>query len=163
MKDNYYYWASYRRKMLDLLLEKYKDLYTGKILDIGGRDRGRFKKPKDKVEKWIFADINEKHEPDMVLDVMNMNSIEEASIDVVNAIELFEHVQDVDKGLKECYRVLKYSGTLIISSPFLIHIHADPFDFQRWTYHQWKKKLEEIGFVVMKVIIMGRFSLIFLK
>ncbi|MFX1384255.1 MAG: methyltransferase domain-containing protein [Promethearchaeota archaeon] len=157
MKDNYYYWASYRRKMLDLLQERYKDLYMGIVLDIGGRDRGQFKKPKDKVEKWIFADINENHKPDMVLDVMNMNSIDEGCIDVVNAIELFEHVKDVDKGLKECFRVLKYGGKLILSSPFLIHLHADPFDFQRFTYLQWKKKLENVGFEVLNIIIMGRY------
>ena len=93
----YYFWASYRRKILDELLEKNKHYYKGIVLDIGGRDRGKFKKPKDKVKKWIFADIEEKHKPDIVLDVANMKDIKDESIDIINAIELFEHVEKIEK------------------------------------------------------------------
>jgi len=42
------------------------------VLDIGGRNRGKFIKPKDKVEKWIFADIESKHKPDIVVDVCDI-------------------------------------------------------------------------------------------
>ena len=47
----YYRWATYRRKLLDIIQEKYKYLYNGVLLDIGGRNRGKFIKPMDKVEK----------------------------------------------------------------------------------------------------------------
>lgn len=151
----YYFWATYRRKILDKLLEKNKHYYKGVVLDIGGRDRGKFKKPKDKVEKWIFADIKEKHNPDVVLDVTDMNRIEAETTDVINAIELFEHVENPQKGLKECYRVLKKDGVMILSAPFLHPIHADPHDYQRWTAEKWKKELERIGFKIEKFIIMG--------
>jgi len=157
IKSNYNYWASYRRQMLDLLQEKYQDLYKGVVLDIGGRDRGNFKKPKDKVEKWIFADINHDYNPDIILDVSDMKQINSNSIDVVNAIELFEHVYKIEKGLQECFRVLKKNGIFILSIPFLFHIHADPNDFQRWTSTKWRIELEKIGFKVEKLIIMGKF------
>jgi len=156
-KMHYYFWATYRRKILDKLLEENKHYYKGVVLDIGGRDRGRFKKPKDKVEKWIFADIEKKHNPDIVLDVENMSKITQESIDVINATELFEHVENPEKGLKECYRVLKKDGAMILSVPFLYPIHADPHDFQRWTEDKWKKILEEIGFKIEKFEIMGRY------
>ncbi|KKM05003.1 hypothetical protein LCGC14_1758510 [marine sediment metagenome] len=143
--------------MLDSLQEKYKHLYKGVVLDIGGRDRGNFVKPKDLVDKWIFADINEKYKPDVLLDVTNMNQIESDTIDVVNAIELFEHVKDYKKGLKECYRVLKKRGVLILSTPFLIHIHADPGDYQRISIEKWKLDLLEIGFKYKTSIIMGKY------
>lgn len=151
----YYFWASYRRKMLDKLLYLNRDYYRGVVLDIGGRDRGNFKKPKDKVEKWIFADIAQEHNPDIVLDVVDMKEIESETIDVVNAIELFEHVEQIEQGIKECYRVLKKSGVMILSCPFLFPIHADPYDFQRWTDQKWKKELTAIGFSVEKFEIMG--------
>ena len=156
-KSNYNYWASYRRQMLDLLQEKYKDLFKGVVLDIGGRDRGNFKKPRDKVKKWIFADINQDYNPDLILDVSDMKQINSNSIDVVNAIELFEHVYKIEKGLQECFRVLKKKGIFILSIPFLFHIHADPNDFQRWTSTKWRIELEKIGFKVEKLIIMGKF------
>ena len=101
--------------MLDFLQEKYKNLYQGIVLDIGGRDRGKFRKPKENVEKWIFADINPNHNPDIILDVADMKQIESESIDVINAIELFEHVEKIKKGLRECFRVLKNNGIIIIS------------------------------------------------
>jgi SAM-dependent methyltransferase len=154
---NYYLWTSLRRKKLDKIQNKYKYLYKGVVLDIGGRDRGRFKKPKEKVDKWIFADIEEKHNPDIVLDVSNMKQLKDESIDVISAMELFEHVEEIEKGLSECYRVLKKGGEMIISVPFLYQIHGDPYDFQRWTEVKWKKELEKRGFKIEKFIIMGRF------
>lgn len=142
---------------MDRLLEENQFYYKGIVLDIGGRDRGKFKKPKDKVEKWIFADIEEKHNPDVVLDVCNMSKIEDESIDVINAIELFEHVEKIEQGLKECFRVLKKDEVMILSVPFLFPIHSDPYDFQRWTEEKWKRVLKTIGFDIEKFEIMGRF------
>jgi len=150
-------WATYRRQMLDYLQDYYKHLYKGVVLDIGGRDRGNFIKPKEKVKKWIFADINSEYNPDIILDVTDMHHIQSDSIDIINAIELFEHVKDIEKGLKECYRVLKKNGLIFISMPFLYPIHADPNDFQRWTSFKWKIELSSIGFKVNKIIIMGKF------
>jgi SAM-dependent methyltransferase len=156
-KLRYYLWASFRRKKLDKLQHKHKNVFRGIVLDIGGRDRGRFKKPKEKVDKWIFADIEKKHDPDLVLDVSNMSQVKDESIDVVNALELFEHVEKIDKGLSECYRVLKKEGKMLISVPFLYQIHGDPYDFQRWTEAKWKKELKRVGFRIEKFIIMGMF------
>lgn len=147
--------GSYRRKSLDKLLEENKYYYQGVVLDIGGRDRGNFKKPKNKVEKWIFADIVKEHNPDIVLDVAKMDLIASETIDVVNAIELFEHVEQIEAGLKECFRVLKRNGVMILSVPFMYPIHADPYDFQRWTENKWKKELATIGFVIEKFVITG--------
>lgn len=156
-KINYYFWATYRRKILDKFLIENKHYYKGIVLDIGGRDRGKFKKAKDKVEKWIFADIEEKHKPDIILDVSDMNKIKDESIDVISVIELFEHVENPEKGLRECFRVLKKGGIMILSVPFLYPIHSDPYDFQRWTEIKWKKVLNEIGFKIEKFEIMGRY------
>ena len=162
-KVDYYFWASYRRKMLDDLQEKYKDLYRGVVLDIGGRDRGRFKKPKNKVDKWIFADIDEKNNPDIILDVSNMKNIKSESVDVVNAIELFEHVKKPEQGLKECYRVLKVKGVMVLSAPFLYPVHADPCDFQRWTKSKWELELKVAGFEIQNIEIMGSFFTVLIE
>lgn len=150
-----YLGASYRRKKIDALSEKYRGLYHGIVLDIGGRDRGKFKKPKNEVEKWIFADIVPDFQPDMILDVTDMKNVGNNSIDVISALELFEHVNYPEKGVTECYRTLKYDGTFIASTPFLYGIHADPFDFQRWTGEKWKLVLKDAGFKEIRVIAMG--------
>jgi len=86
-----------------------------------------------------------------------MKEIDADSIDVVNAIELFEHVKIIQVGLEECCRVLKKGGTFIISTPFLFLIHADPYDFQRWTATKWKYELKKIGLRIEEFIIMGKY------
>lgn len=149
--------GTFRRQILDLLQEKYSYLYHGIVLDIGGRERGKFFKPKDKVKKWIFADIDPIHNPDIVLDISNMKDIESESINVINAIEVFEHVNGVSTALNECFRVLLKEGFLILSSPFQFHIHADPSDYQRWTVYKWKFELRKAGFEIKNIIIMGKF------
>lgn len=156
-KLQYYLHSSFRRKLLDKIQKKYVDEYYGFVLDIGGRDRGAFKKPKNKVDKWIFADIEEKHKPDLIIDVSNMQNIKSESIDVVNAIELFEHVEHPEQALFECLRILKYGGKMIVSVPFLYPVHADPFDFQRWTEYKWEKEFGKAGFTIQKKEISGRY------
>lgn len=155
IKIESYFSTSYRRKKIDAILEKHRHLYTGVVLDIGGRDRGNFKKPKTSVKKWIFADIVKEFHPDIVLDVTDMHNVESNSIDVVNAIELFEHVSDPEKGISECYRVLRTGGIFIASTPFLYGIHADPYDFQRWTNDKWRIVLEKTGFTAIECYAMG--------
>ncbi|MDF1593156.1 MAG: methyltransferase domain-containing protein [Desulfobacterales bacterium] len=152
----YYLLATHRRKKLDKLQDMYKKYYSGIVLDIGGRNRGKFVKPKDKVKKWIFADIEKKHNPDILLNVENMYLIDSQSVDIVNAIELLEHVKNPEKGLDEITRVLKEKGKLFLSMPFLYGIHADPYDFQRWTEYKLKSELKKRNFEILKFHIMGR-------
>ncbi len=156
-KLQYYFWATYFRKSSDKLHKKHEDVYQGVVLDIGGRDRGVFEKPKDKVRQWIFADLEKKHDPDMILDVADMKEVEDQSIDVIEASSLFEHVYKIDRGLEECYRVLKNEGKVVITVPFLYPIHADPDDFQRWSWSKWKRDLIELGFSIEVMEIMGGF------
>jgi len=152
-----YFWISYRRRLLDKLLTENKHYYQGVVLDIGGRDRGLFEKPKERVKQWIFADINKASNPGIVTDVSAMDQIPSESTDVVNAIELFEHVEKIESGIKECQRILKKNAVMILSVPFLYPIHSDPGDFQRWTKAKWEKELKRGGFKIEKFIIMGRF------
>ncbi len=156
-KIKYYLRTTNRRLALNKLLKLHENLYQGTVLDIGGRDRGKTQKPKNKVLKWIFADIEEKHHPDIILNVEDMNIIQTQTIDTINAIELFEHVENTEKAIAECLRVLKNDGTFILSVPFLFYIHADPHDFIRWTKNKWINVLEKNGFKILKTEITGRF------
>jgi SAM-dependent methyltransferase len=158
---DYWLWASYRRRRLDELQECYQGYYQGVVLDIGGRDRGRFNKPRERVQRWIFADSQSAYRPDVVLDAANMTSVADNSIDVVNALELFEHVVQIERSLDECYRVLRPGGTMLMSVPFLSPIHGDPDDWQRWTEHRWRRELGTRGFQLKEVVIMGRIFTVF--
>jgi SAM-dependent methyltransferase len=154
---SYYFGSSNRRQCIDRLLKDNESVYTGMVLDLGGRERGRFKIPESKIEKRVFADINPYYQPDILTDVTDMKNVPSESFDTVNAIELFEHVEHIEKGLAECYRVLKEGGKFILTTPFLFQIHADPSDYQRWTEVKWRKELEKKGFKILKLEITGRY------
>lgn len=153
----YYFWASYQRKLLDTAQEKHKAIYYGTVLDVGGRDRGKFNKPKNTVDRWIFADICPDHKPDIVLDVANMPMIETESIDVITAIQVFAHVERLNQGLSECFRVLKKNGVLVFSSHLIYPIVNDPDDYRRYTASGWKIELEKHGFRIETTEVLGRY------
>jgi SAM-dependent methyltransferase len=158
MSLGYYLGASPRRKMLDDILREYRSKFRDVVVDIGGRDRGMFQKPKQHVKQWIVMDIEAQHKPDIIGDVTNMRALfADSSIDVVLATELFEHVAQAEVGIQECYRILRPGGTFMASMPFLYHVHGDPFDYQRWTETQWQKALKQAGFTTVDITVMGRF------
>ena len=68
------------------------------------------------------------------------------SFDAVICAELLEHVRDPRRVLSEAHRVLRNGGTLLMSAPFLFHIHADPEDYGRYTDNYWNATLAAIGF-----------------
>ena len=152
---NYYLNATYRRKILDALLDANKEYLFGNVLDIGGgRHRGKFKRPK--INSWISADIEENLHPDVVCDVQDMH-LEKESFDSIKATELFEHVENPELGLKECCRVLKKGGYMVISAPFFFPIHSAPHDYQRWTEYKWRVELKKAGFEIEQLVVMGRY------
>jgi SAM-dependent methyltransferase len=153
----YYFWASFQRKLLDSFQEKYRFIYRGVVLDIGGRDRGKFKKPKQSVEKWIFADICADHKPDIVLDMADMSAIESGTVDVIVAMEVFAHVERLDQGLDECFRILKDDGSLIFSAPLLHPIINDPCDYRRYTASGWEMELKKRHFYIKDIETLGRY------
>lgn len=55
------------------------------------------------------------------------------SFDSIICIEVFEHLHSPYIASSEIYRVLRHSGSAIISVPFLFRIHGDPQDFHRFT------------------------------
>ncbi len=130
---------SYRRMMLDKDLEEAKKYMKGLVLDLGGgRKRGNFK---ETDATWIVVDIERNFYPNILADVHNLpfkNNI----FNCIKCTELLEHVENPDMLIKEITRVLKPSGSLILSVPFNFNIHSDPHDFQRFTDYKLSKMLE---------------------
>lgn len=154
-----YLFLSYRRRFIDSDLQKYKQHIKGNILDIGGgRKRGLFKIPETKNLKWIIADADKNKKPDIVADAQAL-PFKKNTFDTVKATELFEHIKNPEKGISECLRVLKPGGFFIFSMPFLNPIHADPFDYQRYTEYKLKEILKNLG--NNKIIILKKQGLAF--
>jgi SAM-dependent methyltransferase len=71
-----------------------------------------------------------------------------ASIDLLVAESLLEHLEDPAAAVKEMRRVLKPGGLLYIVTPFMVGFHSSPSDFYRWTIPGMELLLE--GFQVTR-------------
>lgn len=79
----------------------------------------------------------------------------EGSFDIVMALSLLEHVRDPGAILAEAWRVLRPSGTLVVSVPFCFPVHGFPDDFRRWTCEGLKLEIERVGFEIHDAFPIG--------
>ena len=125
---------TYRRVLLDELLQKHLSLLKGLILDVGGEKlnpRGK-SRPESDLARTYYINISLENRPDLIGDALRL-PVRAASVDCVICCEVLEHIPEPAVCCNEMFRVLKPGGTLIISTPFMFPIHADPHDFYRYS------------------------------
>ena len=72
--------------------------------------------------------------------------IETGSVDIVFSTQVIEHVPHPDQMMRECSRVLKPGGHLILTGPFYWPLHEEPLDFYRFTKYGFAQLLSDAGF-----------------
>jgi len=153
---------SFRRYYLDKVL--LETSFSGKVLDIGGKKdnkRGLFRPPLHKVDDWEYLNIDESTKPDYCCSANNI-PVGDNIFDIVLIAEVLEHLENPDIVLMECNRILKHGGKIVATMPFLYPIHADPYDFQRWTDKKITIEMNKVGFKEVIVKPMGSvFAVIF--
>jgi SAM-dependent methyltransferase len=77
--------------------------------------------------------------------------------DVVFCSELLEHVPNPQVVLQEAHRVLRCGGMLLMTAPFLYRVHADPYDYGRYTAYYWRTVLTSAGFDAITIEPQGLF------
>lgn len=131
----------YRRIMLDKDLEEAKKYMKGLVLDLGGgRKRGNFKIYDNENVNLIVLDLK-KYSNTTILGDAHHLPFKENVLNCIKCTELLEHVENPEDVIKEVKRTLKYNGTFILSTPFNFGIHADPYDFQRFTDYKLRKMI----------------------
>ena len=70
-----------------------------------------------KTKKTIRFDGVEEYSPDICGDINDGIPLKDSSVDIVVAGEIIEHIYNTYKFLKECSRVLRPNGFLILSTP----------------------------------------------
>lgn len=79
--------------------------------------------------------------------------LEDGSVDLIISQEAFEHIQNPEAALKECFRVLKPGAKMFFQVPFIIGYHPGPTDFIRFTREGVQESLERAGFHVDEIEI----------
>ena len=109
-------------------LKKYK-----RVLVVGsGKDPYRNLFSED-IEEYVRFDI-EPHDglTDVIGDIHEA-PFDDNSFDCIFAIEVMEHLENPFLFKKEIKRILKKGGSMVLTVPFIFHMHADQFDYWRPT------------------------------
>lgn len=151
---------SVRRYLVDEFLNTSKSylLEHDSILDIGGKKenkRGVFNID-DSHSNVKYVNIDASCKPDFLGSAYEL-PIPDKTFDVFILTEVLEHLEFPIKALEESHRILKVNGIGIITTPFMFHIHADPYDFNRPTKQWYISTLEKLGFEIILLKEQGGF------
>jgi SAM-dependent methyltransferase len=91
------------------------------------------------------------HAPPDVLADLHELPLADAVFDCVVCTEVLEHVGDPARVLAELRRVLRPGGRLLLTTPFVLELHEEPFDFYRYTSHGLRRLVEGAGLRVERV------------
>ena len=133
-----------------------------KILDFGCGD-GRYKEIIKEKNTYVGVDVevSGKDIDDKNFDILfdkNRLPFEEKSFDIIIFTEVLEHVEDLEKTIKELKRVLKNEGLIFVTTPFMWVEHEKPYDFRRLTSFGIKKLFIENDFHIVsyKKLVTGK-------
>lgn len=77
--------------------------------------------------------------------------LDDASADLVLSTQVLEHVADPDLYLRECARLLRPGGQLVLTTHGIMHLHRDPTDYWRWTSDGLIRIVDRAGLDVVEV------------
>jgi SAM-dependent methyltransferase len=114
------------------------------------------------VEKYIGVDYesaghsHENEQIDVFYDGKTL-PFPDNHFDSILCSEVFEHLFDLELLLRELNRVLKPSGKMLVTCPFVWNEHEVPIDYARYTQYALKSLFEKSNFTVLKQERKGNF------
>lgn len=141
-------------------IKKHLDKFYGKLLDFGcgSSPYKNLLLTNSNITKYIGLDIENsplyKNSVDLLWNGITI-PLENNSINTIIATEVFEHIPDLEKSLKEIYRVLQDNGLIFFTVPFLWPLHDIPYDEYRYTPFSLNRHLENVGFKKINIKALG--------
>lgn len=128
-------YVTYRRLWLDSCLSAFSDEIHGQVIDLGGKrrnKRGSFLPPEHQADAWWYLNLDPDASPNIFSDV-TQTPLPKQSVHYIICTEVLEHLPEPQACVDEIHRLLRNGGVVFVSVPFFYPVHADPYDFQRFT------------------------------
>jgi SAM-dependent methyltransferase len=84
-------------------------------------------------------------DPDIIGEAADI-PVQSGTVDIVFSTQVIEHVPDPQAMMRECRRVLRPGGFLILTGPFYWPLHEEPYDYYRFTKYGFEHLLRSSGF-----------------
>lgn len=117
-------------------VQRIAELCRGDLLDIGCGQKPYENLLNPYVTRYVGLEHPDTKHPADRVDVWGSATelpFSDQSFDTVVAFQVLEHVEEPHAMLAEAYRVLRPSGLLILTTPFMWGVHEAPRDFYRFT------------------------------
>lgn len=141
-------WLAYQTS--DHFLHKSTPYYKGFLYDLGAGEspyKDFFLLHAQHYIAVDWADSYQNTEADIAADLNQPLPIDSAVADTVVSLSVLEHLCEPQTMLNEAFRILKPGGTMVLQVPWQWWIHAEPYDFFRYTPYGLKYLFEKAGFV----------------
>jgi SAM-dependent methyltransferase len=157
-------WVDLQWSLLIRTLHRLAPRAHGRLLDVGCGDKPYEEIFLPYVERYVGVEHEStfsataarlgKKRPDFVYSGERL-PFENGSFDTVISIQVLEHTPHPDRLIAEMARVLKESGTLILTAPFSFRLHEQPHDYFRYSSHGLKTLCAAHGLTIEHIEPIG--------
>lgn len=102
------------------------------------------------IGKYVGADLSLNPAADVHFDFDSKTTLPGEYADLILSSQVLEHVDEVEQYLKECHRLLKKDGHIVLSTHGYWVYHPTPGDYWRWTSKGLKRTIEKAGFEIVE-------------
>jgi SAM-dependent methyltransferase len=138
----------------DRALRRHARHLGGRLIDIGCGTKPYRTMLADAVETHVGVDheacIHDRSDVDLTGTAYEM-PVDDEAFDSALCTAVLEHLEEPERALRECHRVLRPGGTALYSVPFIWHLHEEPRDFFRFSKYGLKHLFEKTGFDVIEI------------
>jgi SAM-dependent methyltransferase len=142
-----YLWEGIEQAVAHVLLDY--EITKPNVVDVGCGE----KPYRDLFNECVYIGIDRSYEgadPDIIGDATSI-PLSDCFADIIFTTQVIEHVSNHKAMLRECYRLLKPGGTIILTGPFYWPLHEEPYDFYRFSKYGFNSVFDEAGFCDIEV------------
>lgn len=128
---------------------------NGEIIDLGGGNHAEYAGFIKGNFTRYSANLNPASKPDFIADFEEPLKLESDKFDGVLLINVLEHIYHAHQLAREAWRILKPSGTVIVTVPYIMAIHPSPHDYYRFSEDALRSMFTEAGFSKISIKPIG--------
>jgi ubiquinone/menaquinone biosynthesis C-methylase UbiE len=149
------------QERMDEEIARCASLYLrGRLIDIGCGEKPFRTLIAPRVAEYVGLDRESPFSPDAKPELVGTADAipaPDASFDCAISTAALEHVPEPELALRECFRVLKPGGHACYTVPFFWHLHAEPWDYFRFTKYGIEHLFRKAGFEIVDVRALSGF------